>query len=158
MTGGRSTPVGSTDTRTHAPDVEPAFVAAAALAWARSQRVGLLQFPPGWRNNRSQPQQVRVGNHDVRYSYDRTGAVSEASVDGVPIADDWLPALGFIETEIDGEVVFVSRGQYRFAMPPRFASPDDAGRAGSTVAPMPGSILRIVGRASVTSSWRVNRC
>src|SRR3954451_3786351 len=124
-------------------DIEPAFVVAAALAWARSQRIGLLQFPPGWRNNRSQPQQVRVDNHEVRYSYDRTGAVSEAWVDGAAIGDNWLPALGFIETEVDGDVVFVSRGQYRFAIPPRYASPDDAGRAGSTVAPMPGSILRI---------------
>ena len=80
----------------------------------------------------------------MRYRYDRAGAVVEASVDGVAIADDWLPALGFIETEIDGDVVFVSRGQYRFAVPPRYAPPDDAGRAGSTVAPMPGSILRVL--------------
>jgi propionyl-CoA carboxylase alpha chain len=52
--------------------------------------------------------------------------------------------LRFIETEIDGDVVFVSRGQYRFAVPRRYAPPDDAGRAGSTVAPMPGSILRVI--------------
>src|SRR4029078_8649666 len=59
------------------------------------------------------------------------------------VGENCLRALGFIETEIDGDVVFVSRGQYRFTVPPRFPSPDDAGRAGSTVAPMPGSILRV---------------
>jgi propionyl-CoA carboxylase alpha chain len=129
---------------TEAPVAEPAFAVAAALAWGRSQRNALTQFPAGWRNNPSQSQQVRVGAHDVRYRYDRSGAVAEASVDGVAIPEGWLPALKFIETEIDGDVVFVSRGQYRFPVPPRYAPPDDAGRAGSTVAPMPGSILRVI--------------
>ena len=127
-----------------APEIEPAYAAAAALAWARTQRIALTQFPSGWRNNPSQPQQVLVGAHDVRYRRDRDGAVVEASVDGVAVTDAWLPALDFIETEVDGDVVFVSRGQYRFVVPPRYPPPDDAGRAGSTVAPMPGSILRVL--------------
>ena len=126
------------------PQIEPAFVAAAALAWARSQRSPLTRFAAGWRNNHSQLQQVRVGPHDVRYRYDRSGSVIEVLVDGEAVGGGWLPALTFIETEIDGDVVFVSRGQYRFPVPPRYAPPDDAGRAGSTVAPMPGSILRVV--------------
>ena len=126
------------------PQIEPAFVAAAALAWARSQRATLSHFPAGWRNNLSQLQQVRVGSHDVRYRYDRDGTVVEAFVDGVAVEDGWLPALSFIETEIDGDVVFVSRGQYRFPVPPRYAPPDDSGRLGSTIAPMPGSILRVL--------------
>ncbi len=75
----------------------------------------------------------------------------------MPIRGDWLPALRFIDTEIDGDVVFVSRGQYRFPVPPRFTSPDEAGRAGSTIAPMPGSILRIVVAVGDASS-PVNRC
>ena len=129
---------------TDAPAIDPAFAAAAALAWGRSQRTALTRFPAGWRNNPSQLQQVRVGGHDVRYRYDRNGAVAEASVDGVAISEGWLPALRFIETEVNGDVVFVSRGQYRFPVPPRYAPPDDAGRAGSTVAPMPGSILRVI--------------
>ena len=126
------------------PQIEPAFVAAAALAWARSQRATLTHFPAGWRNNLSQLQQVRVGSHDVRYRYDRDGTVVEAFVDGVAVEDGWLPELSFIETEIDSDVVFVSRGQYRFPVPPRYAPPDDSGRLGSTVAPMPGSILRVL--------------
>jgi propionyl-CoA carboxylase alpha chain len=127
-----------------ASQIEPAFVAAAALAWGRSQRNALALFPAGWRNNPSQMQQVRVGDHEVRYRYDRRGAVVEALVDGAAVTGGWLPALNFIETEIDGDVVFVSRGQYRFPVPPRYSPPDDAGRAGSTVAPMPGSILRVI--------------
>ncbi|MEO8267804.1 MAG: biotin/lipoyl-containing protein, partial [Ilumatobacteraceae bacterium] len=127
-----------------APGIEPAYAAAAALEWARAQRQGLTQLPPGWRNNPSQPQQIWVGTHDVRYRRDRSGAVIEASVDGVAVTAAWLPALQFIETETDGDVVFVSRGRYRFVVPPRYSPPDDAGRAGSTIAPMPGLILRIL--------------
>ena len=103
----------------------------------------MTELPAGWRNNFSQPQQIRVGEHEVSYRYGRDGTVAEAFVDGVAVDDAWLPALRFIETEIDGDVVFVSRGQYRFSIPPRYTPPDDAGRAGSTTAPMPGSILRV---------------
>jgi acetyl/propionyl-CoA carboxylase alpha subunit len=126
-----------------APLVEPAFVAAAALAWGRSRRTALQQMPPGWRNNHSQFQHIRVGAHDVRYRYDRAGRIAAVVVDDVAVTDARLPTLALIDTEILGDVVFVARGLYRFQVPPRYASPDDAGRAGSTVAPMPGSILRV---------------
>jgi acetyl/propionyl-CoA carboxylase alpha subunit len=129
---------------TESPDIPAAYVAAAALAWGRSQRTALTHLPPAWRNNPSQLQQVKVGDHEVRYRFARSGSVAEILVDGVPITDGWLPALNFIETEIDGDVVFVSRGQYRFPVAPRYTPPDEAGRAGSTVAPMPGSILRVL--------------
>jgi propionyl-CoA carboxylase alpha chain len=127
-----------------AAQVDPAFIAAAAMAWGRSQRSALTELPAGWRNNPSRPQHVRVGDHDVHYRYQRDGTVVDASVDGVPVSDGWLPALHFIETEIVDDVVFVSRGQHRFVVPPRYEPPDDAGRAGSTVAPMPGSVLRVL--------------
>ena len=126
------------------PDISAAYVAAAALAWGRAQRTALSELPAGWRNNFSQPQHVRVGDHDVSYRFGRDGTVAEASVDDIAIDNDWLPALRFIETELDGDVVFVSRGQHRFSIPPRYTPPDDAGRAGSTTAPMPGSILRVL--------------
>ena len=126
------------------PEIEPAYAAAAALAWARTQRRSLTQLPPGWRNNPSQLQRVRVGDHEVCYSFDRRGSVVEALVDGTPVSEAWLPALHFIETEVDDDLVFVSRGRYRFVVPQRYSLPDDAGRTGSTVAPMPGSILRVL--------------
>ncbi len=124
-------------------EADPAVVAAAALAWARSRRTASRHVPPGWRNNQSQLQHVRVGAHDVRYRYDRTGKIAEVLVDDLAFGDARQPALNLIETEIVGDVVFVARGLYRFQVPPRYAPPDDAGRAGSTVAPMPGSILRV---------------
>jgi propionyl-CoA carboxylase alpha chain len=122
-----------------------AFVAAAALAWGRARRGSTLSsLPPGWRNNASQPQRIDIEGHAVTYRYDRNGNVAEVAVDGQPIDAGWMPVLGFIETEIEGDVVFVGRGQYRLTVPPRYPTPDEAGRAGSTTAPMPGSILRIL--------------
>jgi propionyl-CoA carboxylase alpha chain len=87
---------------------------------------------------------VQVGGHTVHYRFARTGAISHLTVDDEPVADQWLPAIDFIETEIVDDTVFVSRGLYRFAIPPRFPLPDEAGRAGSLVAPMPGSVLRLL--------------
>jgi propionyl-CoA carboxylase alpha chain len=134
-----------------APPTDPAFVAAAGLAWVRHQRSlrsVLPGVPPSWRNNPSQDQSVAIGDHIVTFRHDRNGELLHVAVDGAAIADGWMPAIGFIETEVVGdpgaEVVFVSRGRYRFAVPPRFPLPDDAGRAGSLVAPMPGSVLRIL--------------
>jgi biotin carboxyl carrier protein len=42
------------------------------------------------------------------------------------------------------DVVHVDRGRHRFVVPPRFPLPDEAGRAGSLVAPMPGTVLRLL--------------
>ena len=40
--------------------------------------------------------------------------------------------------------VFAANGALRLDVPPRFVRPDEAGRAGSLVAPMPGSVLRVL--------------
>jgi propionyl-CoA carboxylase alpha chain len=130
-----------------APPIEPAFVAAAGLAVVRADaatRRVLPHVPIGWRSNPSEPQSVQVGDHTVHYRLDRTGAITHLTVDDVPVGEQWLPAIDFIETEIVDDTVFVSRGLYRFAIPPRFPLPDEAGRAGSLVAPMPGSVLRLL--------------
>jgi propionyl-CoA carboxylase alpha chain len=130
-----------------APPVEAAFVAAAGLAVVRADAAArrvLPHVPIGWRSNSSDPQSVQVGEHTVRYRFDRTGAVAHLTVDDEPVSEQWLPAIDVIETEIVDDTVFVSRGLYRFAIPPRFPLPDEAGRAGSLVAPMPGSVLRLL--------------
>ena len=130
-----------------APLVDPAFVAAGGLAVVRAEaaaRTVLPHVPLAWRSNPSQAQQVQVGDHTVNYRFDRADEVSHLAVDGSPVAEAWMPAIDFIETEIVDDTVFVSRGLYRFAITPRFPLPDDAGRAGSLVAPMPGSVLRIM--------------
>jgi acetyl/propionyl-CoA carboxylase alpha subunit len=130
-----------------APSVEPAFVAAAGLAVVRADAAArrvLPHLPIGWRSNPSDPQSVQVGDHTVHYRFDRTGAIAHLTVDGEPVAEQWLSSIDFIETEIVDDTVFVSRGLYRFSIPPRFPLPDEAGRAGSLVAPMPGSVLRLL--------------
>ena len=130
-----------------APPIEPAFVAAAGLAVVRADAAArrvLPHVPIGWRSNPSDPQSVQVGDHTVHYRFDRSGAISHLTVDDEPVGEQWLPAIDFIETEIVDDTVFVSRGLYRFAIPPRFPLPDEAGRAGSLVAPMPGSVLRLL--------------
>jgi len=40
--------------------------------------------------------------------------------------------------------VYAAGGARRFTIPPRYEPPDEAGRAGSLVAPMPGSVLRLL--------------
>jgi propionyl-CoA carboxylase alpha chain len=40
--------------------------------------------------------------------------------------------------------VYVDNGRVALVVPPRFVAPDDAGRAGSTVAPMPGKVVRLL--------------
>jgi propionyl-CoA carboxylase alpha chain len=130
-----------------APPVEPAFVAAAGLAVVRADAAArrvLPHVPISWRSNPSEPQSVRVREHTVHYRFARTGVITHLTVDGEPVGEQWLPAIDFIETEIVDDTVFVSRGLYRFTIPPRFPLPDEAGRAGSLVAPMPGSVLRLL--------------
>ena len=130
-----------------APPIEPAFVAAAGLAIVRADAAArrvLPHVPISWRSNPSDPQSVQVGDHTVHYRFDRSGAISHLTVDDERVAEQWLPAIDFIETEIVDDTVFVSRGLYRFTIPARFPLPDEAGRAGSLVAPMPGSVLRLL--------------
>ena len=136
-----------------APVIDTAFIAAAGLAVVRAEaaaRTVLPHAPLAWRSNPSQAQQVQVGDHTVTYRFDRTGAVTHLEVDGSTVAEAWMPAIDFIETEIVDDTVFVSRGLYRFAITPRFPLPDEAGRAGSLVAPMPGSVLRVLVAAGDT--------
>ena len=55
-----------------------------------------------------------------------------------------LDALARIDVCHIGDVVYVAGGLLALAVPPRFVDPDDAGRAGSTVAPMPGKVIRVL--------------
>ncbi len=128
------------------PDID--LVASAAVAVIDRQfatRATLPLVPAGWRNMPSQLHELRLGEHTIRYGVDRWGAISELHVDDVQadlsIARDIArlrpPVL------IDG-VVHLLGGRHALDVPPRFTPPDDAGRAGSLVAPMPGAVLRIL--------------
>ncbi len=138
-----------------APPPGPEVVAAAAMAVIQAQdsvRTTLRQVPFGWRNMASQPHELRLTSggeegttHVVRYTVDRWGGIDELTVDGV--AADPLVARDHVRLRpplVIGDQVHLLGGRVSFTVPPRFRPPDDAGRAGSLVAPMPGSVLRIL--------------
>jgi propionyl-CoA carboxylase alpha chain len=124
------------------------LVAAAALAVidaATSARSALGTLPAGWRNNPSQAQTIRVGDQAVQYRFDRWGAVNELTVDGVGAhVQDARDLVRLDPPVIVGDRVYMLRGRRSLELPPRFAPPDDAGRTGSLVAPMPGAVLRVL--------------
>lgn len=120
-------------------------VAAAALAVVRAATTG-SRFPIGWRNNPSQPHTQLVGAHTVTYRFDRADRLELLQVDSRPIELDdlTLDRLHRVHTLVVGDVVHVSGGRFALAVPPRFTAPDETGRAGSTVAPMPGKVVRVM--------------
>ena len=136
-----------------APAPSPLEIAAAAVALARG-RAG--RYPIGWRNNASQlhAQALRLGDneHLVQYRFDRSDRLEVLHVDGEPVElDDFTQdALARVRVRVEGDTVYVGDGRFAFAVPPRFVSPDEAGRAGSTVAPMPGKVVRLLVAAGDT--------
>ncbi len=133
------------------PQPTPLQIAAGALAVVRHLTAD-SPFPIGWRNNPSQIHTQAVGDHVVGYRFDRFDRLTELEVDGEKVDLDHatLDALERIDTRVvdsrDTVSVFVQHGRFAFDVPPRFESPDDAGRAGSTVAPMPGKVVRVLVR------------
>ena len=66
--------------------------------------------------------------------------------DGNPIELDHVTrdTLERIDARVHGDRVHVQRGMFSLTVPPRFESPDEAGRAGTTVAPMPGKVVHLL--------------
>ena len=120
-------------------------IAAAALAVVRSANHG-SRFPIGWRNNPSQLHTQTIGDHTVRYAFDRANRLAMLEVNGeaLELTDLTLDRLHRVRTRVVGDTVHVAGGLHAFDVPPRFADPDEAGRAGSTVAPMPGKVVRLL--------------
>jgi len=127
------------------PQPTPLQIAAAALAVVAAATAG-SRFPIGWRNNPSQPHTQSVGDHVVTYAYDRANRLTQLAVDGEAVALDahTFDALARIDARAVGDTVYVAGGLFALDVPPRFVDPDDAGRAGSTVAPMPGKVIRVL--------------
>ena len=127
------------------PQPSPLEVAAAGLAAVRAASTG-HPFPLGWRNNPSQLHAQAIGGHEVQYRFDRAGRLDALVVDGATVELDTFTSdsLQRVDAHVVGDVVFVRGGLFALAIPPRFTAPDDAGRAGSTVAPMPGKVVRVL--------------
>ncbi|WP_026422194.1 acetyl/propionyl/methylcrotonyl-CoA carboxylase subunit alpha [Actinokineospora inagensis] len=134
---------------------------AAALADAEANRADakvLGRIPSGWRNVVAQPQIKQVGDHEVRYRLTRAGlagdidlveatpTVVRLAVNGVVhrFRVNRVPGWSFVDT---------ARGSVTFAMPDRFPDPSTQVQAGSLLAPMPGTVVRMAVRAgdSVTA-------
>ncbi|MGD9703785.1 MAG: biotin carboxylase N-terminal domain-containing protein [Acidimicrobiia bacterium] len=136
-------------------------LAAAALALQAAERDAaavLPHAPSGWRNLPSAPQTTTLGGHEVGYRLDRDGrTLAELTVDGETLdaaVVDCTPHRVTLRvagvrrsysTVNTGDFVHVDSLEGSWSLPvlPRFPLPDEAGLAGSLVAPMPGSIVRI---------------
>jgi len=134
--------------RVHASPSWPAsdeVVAAAALAVAASRRRAatvLADMPAGFRNNPAVPQQQGIGGRIVGYRLARDGAILTIEVDGMVVDPEALSTQHLAADVVDG-MVHVEHGRWSMTVDPRFTPPDDAGLAGSLIAPMPGSVVRI---------------
>jgi acetyl/propionyl-CoA carboxylase alpha subunit len=139
-------------------------VAAALGAQARARaRAGVLAgLPSGWRNNRSQLQQRafdgRDGRVEVGYALDRGGALVGLTIDGAALDDVRLVAAGPGEVVLSaggverryelsqvGSAVYVDGpdGSSVFDEVERFPLPGASLSAGSLVAPLPGTVVRV---------------
>jgi len=132
---------------------------AAALALAAAERRAapvLSDIPPGWRNVVSQPQRAefdgRYGRHTVCYRLTRLGLVADG-YDQVHL-EKWGPDEVVLTSNsvrhtfsiaVYGRDVYVdtSSGAIRLVVVERFADPVDQVAAGSLVAPMPGTVVRL---------------
>jgi acetyl/propionyl-CoA carboxylase alpha subunit len=148
-----------------AADERPRAVAAAALAIQAARRdavpAGRL-VPSGWRNVPELPQRCSFGGAtdpvDVAYRLDRSGALATLQVDGVDLAVELQAATAeLVELRIAGvrrryavrtagDRVWVStpRGQLELRVRSRFPDTADAAPEGTSTAPLPGTVLRVL--------------
>jgi acetyl/propionyl-CoA carboxylase alpha subunit len=147
-----------------AVEVAHCLVAAIGLqARNRSRARVQAMLPSGWRNNPSQPQQVVLTAHDVEhvvtYAFGRNDSIT-AAVDGRPVElvvhstqQDVMDAtingirrqFDVVVAADDGTVDVDSvLGSSSYDVVPRFPDPLHAIAHGSLVAPMPGSVVRVL--------------
>ena len=132
-----------------ATDTDVAAAAVAVHQQHAADRTALAGLPAGWRNNASQPFEVRLLDGDaqrlVQYRLDRAGRIVELTVDGEPVDAQAAADLARVRPPLmHGDRVFLAGGRVALTVAPRFNLPDEAGRAGSLVAPMPGNVLRVL--------------
>src|SRR3954452_23559196 len=139
---------------------------AAAVAVQASRRAAarvLPALPSGWRNNPSQRQQVSLrplgGGEPVKVSYlfGRSGSVAvavddvdvdvtlhAATAESVDLTVDGVRRRCDVSIDNDAVDVDSAGGWTAYVLEPRFAEPDAGHAAGSLVAPMPGSVVRVL--------------
>ncbi|MER7625540.1 biotin carboxylase N-terminal domain-containing protein [Streptomyces sp. NPDC126503] len=137
-----------------APPGEEHAAVAAALAGAAARRG---RFGGGWRNVRSQDEVRHYGGHEVRYRPTRDGGYEVTAPEGVRVV---AATPGRVSLEIagvvrhfdvtayegtagDGHGGTVHVGPHRLTARPRFEDPREQTAAGSLLAPMPGTVVRV---------------
>ena len=152
--------------------VDPVRAAAAALAGSAAHRGAasvLATLPTGWRNVAAHPQQVAytAGEQTVEVAYRFARSGVDVRVDGTPLAvvpvsvaaDSVVLEIAGVRRAFDVHqteaAVYVddAAGSAALTRVPRFPDPDAVGHAGSLLAPMPGSVVRVAAEvgASVTA-------
>jgi propionyl-CoA carboxylase alpha chain len=134
-------------------DAERLSALGAALAIdaaARAAAPVLRGVPSGWRNVVSQPRRVSFEGHDVDYRLGRDGL---EGTDGVALVSsapervvlDVNGVRRSFDIEIHPDEVYVDSplGPVTLRRIARFVDPSDQVAAGSLLAPMPGSVVRI---------------
>jgi acetyl/propionyl-CoA carboxylase alpha subunit len=142
-------------------DLRLAAGAAALAEQAANRRAAtvLRDLPSGWRNNPAVDQRVALihGDAPVEVTY-RVGRGGHLTVDGEPLDVALADAQpDFVVLEIDGvrrrwdigrdgahRHVDADDGHVTFTLLPRHADPELEIAAGSLVAPMPGTVLRVL--------------
>ncbi|MEV0796411.1 biotin carboxylase N-terminal domain-containing protein [Kribbella sp. NPDC050281] len=139
------------------PEVDAGVVRTSALAAALADaagRVPVVRVPSGWRNVPSQPQRkaYRVGaaTVEVEYRLTRDGLVVEGNIMLVDSAPERVVLeidgvrRSFDVAAYDGLVcVDSSLGSVALTPVERFVDPSQQISAGSLVAPMPGTVIRV---------------
>lgn len=148
-----------TDHRAATARLHAVAAALAAQAGRRAETAVLPGLPSGWRTLASQPQQVSftVGDDrfDVAYRFERA-ALSVSIGDWCPDVDVISASATLLDAEIDGvrrRYRITRQGSMHYIDSPagctalqevdRFPDPAAATEAGSLLAPMPGSVVRI---------------
>ncbi|SEC40533.1 propionyl-CoA carboxylase alpha chain [Amycolatopsis tolypomycina] len=144
------------------PDTERLSALAAALSDAAGNRARATtqgRLPSGWRNVRSAGQRkvftVADREYEVVYSLTRDGLRADGFETGLVSAEPGRVVLdvagvrrAFDVARHDGvSYVDSTLGSVALTAAPRFADPDAALAAGSLVAPMPGTVVRLAVQA-----------
>jgi propionyl-CoA carboxylase alpha chain len=144
-----------------APGLEPPpeHLLAAALAGQAERRAAapvLRSFPSGWRNNPSGWQHAMLDGRTVGYRI--AGRRVDAEIDGVPLPAVTAHAVSATGVDLEAggirrlisvhrvaDVSYVDSalGHSALTEEPRFADPGAVPAAGSLLAPMPGTVVRV---------------
>jgi acyl-CoA carboxylase subunit alpha len=128
---------------------------AAALALASADKAAatvLRSVPSGWRNVVSQPQRVAFDGQEIAYRLTRDGLVAEgfestalvsAEADRVVLDVDGVRRAFAVARYGDDVYVDSALGPVRLRRLPRFVDPAEQVAAGSLLAPMPGTVVRV---------------